>query len=61
MALGFKCGLFNIGAEGQFFMGGLRATFVGFSLIGLPWFIHLPLAIRAGSSAAPSGAHPRLR
>ena len=48
VALGFQCGLFNIGAEGQLFVGAATATFVGFSLVGVPWFIHLPLVILAG-------------
>lgn len=48
VALGFKSGLFNIGAEGQLYLGAIFATFVGFSLHGLPIFIHLPLAIGAG-------------
>lgn len=48
VALGFRGGLFNIGAEGQLFVGGLASAFVGYSLIGLPWFVHLPLAILAG-------------
>lgn len=48
VALGFRCGLFNIGAEGQYFIGGLASVFVGYSIKGLPWFIHLPLALAAG-------------
>ena len=48
VALGFRCGLFNIGAEGQLFIGAAAATFVGFALTGVPWFIHLPLALAAG-------------
>ncbi len=48
VALGFRCGLFNIGAEGQYFIGGLASVFVGYSLKGLPWFVHLPLALAAG-------------
>ncbi|MCI0343945.1 MAG: ABC transporter permease [Chloroflexi bacterium] len=48
VALGFQCGLFNIGAEGQLFVGAAAATFVGFALTGMPWFVHLPLAIAAG-------------
>jgi len=48
VALGFRCGLFNIGAEGQYFIGGLASVFVGYSVKGLPWFIHLPLAVLAG-------------
>lgn len=48
VALGFKSGLFNIGAEGQLYVGAIAATFVGFSVHGLPLFVHLPLAIAAG-------------
>ena len=47
-AIGRRCGLINLGAEGQVFMGGLFATFVGVTFTGLPIFIHLPLAIIAG-------------
>jgi simple sugar transport system permease protein len=49
VALGFRCGLFNIGAEGQFFIGALSAAFVGYSIQGLPTIIHLPLAILGGA------------
>jgi len=49
VALGFRCGLFNIGAEGQFFIGALCSAYVGYSIVGLPAFIHLPLALLAGA------------
>lgn len=49
LGLGFRAGLFNIGAEGQLIMGGLAAVIVGFSFSGLPWVIHLPLALLAGA------------
>ena len=48
VALGFRAGLFNIGAEGQLLAGGLAAGLAGFSLHGLPVVIHLPLALLAG-------------
>jgi simple sugar transport system permease protein len=48
VALGFRAGLFNIGAEGQLLAGGLLAGLAGFSLRGLPAVIHLPLALLAG-------------
>ncbi|MFZ2098982.1 MAG: hypothetical protein WAU86_00280, partial [Oricola sp.] len=51
LALGFRAGLFNIGAEGQIVVGGMAAAVVGFSLSGLPWAIHLPLALIAGALA----------
>lgn len=48
VALAFRVGLFNIGAEGQLYLGALFAVIVGFSLTGLPWFVHAPLAVLAG-------------
>jgi len=48
VALGFRAGLFNIGAEGQLFVGGLASVYVGYAVEGLPWIIHLPLALLAG-------------
>lgn len=49
VALGFKAGLFNIGAEGQLYAGALLAVLVGTSFGGLPSIIHIPLAIVAGA------------
>jgi general nucleoside transport system permease protein len=49
IALGFRAGLFNIGAEGQLILGGLAAVVVGFAFTGLPAFVHLPLALLAGA------------
>lgn len=51
VALGFRGGLFNIGAEGQLFVAGLAAAFIGYSVTGLPAYIHLPLAILGGALA----------
>lgn len=48
VALGFQGGLFNIGAEGQYFIGGLLSVFIGYSVTGLPMIIHLPLALLGG-------------
>lgn len=48
LALGFKAGLFNIGAEGQFYIGGLAGVFVAYSIHGLPGLIEIPLALLAG-------------
>ena len=52
VALGFRCGLFNIGVEGQFFIGALCSAWVGYTFTNLPWFIHLPLALLAGALGA---------
>lgn len=51
VAVGFKGGLFNIGAEGQLFSGAIAASFVGYYFTNLPWFIHLPFALLAGFAA----------
>jgi simple sugar transport system permease protein len=48
VAIAFRAGLFNIGGEGQVLIGGMTALVVGFSFEGLPWVIHLPLALIAG-------------
>lgn len=48
VAFAFKAGLFNIGASGQFLMGTICAAAVGVNFEGLPWIIHMPLAILAG-------------
>jgi ABC-type uncharacterized transport system permease subunit len=45
VALAFKCGLFNIGAEGQLNMGALAGTMVGY-MVALPVVVH-PLACLA--------------
>lgn len=50
VALAFKCGLFNIGAEGQLALGALATAYVGYHF-KLPGLIHLPLALLAGLAA----------
>ena len=47
VALAFRAGLFNIGAEGQIIGGLLASSWVGFTF-DLPLVIHLPLALIAG-------------
>jgi simple sugar transport system permease protein len=48
VAVGFRSGLFNIGGEGQLYLGAIFAVFAGFAFAGLPAVIHLPLAILFG-------------
>lgn len=50
LALGFRAGVLNIGAEGQVFMGGIFSAYIGYSLVGVPAFIHVPLALLAGAA-----------
>lgn len=49
VALGFRSGLFNIGAEGQLFVGAITSAYVGYSITGLPAIVHIPLALLAGA------------
>lgn len=46
-AIAKRCGIINLGAEGQLYMGGLTATMVG-TMVDLPLPIHLPLTLIAG-------------
>jgi ABC-type uncharacterized transport system permease subunit len=48
VALAFKAGMFNIGAQGQVVAGAITAAWMGFSFPHLPVEIHLPLALIAG-------------
>jgi ABC-type uncharacterized transport system permease subunit len=47
VAIGFRAGLFNIGAQGQLLVGGMFSLWVGFA-VHLPVYLHLPLALLAG-------------
>ncbi len=49
LALGFRAGLFNIGAEGQLLLGGLAAVIMGFSFPGLPFAVLMPACLLAGA------------
>ncbi|MCA9950310.1 MAG: ABC transporter permease [Anaerolineales bacterium] len=56
VAFAFKAGLFNIGGQGQLLMGAIFAAYLGFALQGLPWFIHMPIALIGGSLAGAAWA-----
>jgi simple sugar transport system permease protein len=47
VALAFRSGLFNIGAQGQFIFGAIGASYVGFAY-EFPPLIHVPLVLIAG-------------
>ncbi|HYI66758.1 MAG TPA: ABC transporter permease [Candidatus Limnocylindrales bacterium] len=49
VGLGFKAGLFNIGAQGQFLMGALGSAAVGAAVAQTPGFVAIPVAILAGA------------
>lgn len=56
VAYGFRAGLFNIGAEGQLFLGGLAATYLGLTLTSLPWYVLVPLMLLAAILAGAAWA-----
>lgn len=47
VALSFRAGYFNVGAEGQLYLGGLGATLVGLYVRGISPLLHIPLALLA--------------
>lgn len=49
VALGFRVGLFNIGVEGQIFIGAVTGVWAGYAITGLPAFIHIPVAMLFGA------------
>ncbi len=49
VAIAFHCGLFNIGAEGQAYIGGLGVGLVGLGLGGWPLWLVAPIAILAAT------------
>jgi simple sugar transport system permease protein len=50
IAVAFRAGLFNIGAEGQLILGGFAAGWLGAQL-PLPWFLAIPMVLIAGALA----------
>jgi simple sugar transport system permease protein len=55
--VGFRAGLFNIGAEGQLALGSLAAGWVGASLpVSTPWVVAVPACAGAGVGTAALAA-----
>jgi ABC-type uncharacterized transport system permease subunit len=47
-AVAFRTSVFNLGLEGQLYIGAMAAAIVGFAVPGLPKIIHIPLCLLAG-------------
>jgi simple sugar transport system permease protein len=45
VAFAFRCGLFNIGGQGQYIVGTIVGVWVGSSFLGMPGLLHIVLAI----------------
>lgn len=48
VVIAFRCGYFNVGAQGQFYIGAIGATFVVDFMNGAPAFLVIPLTFIAG-------------
>jgi general nucleoside transport system permease protein len=47
----FRCGMFNIGGQGQYLAGAIFAVWIGSELPGLPGFLHVLAAVVVGALA----------
>lgn len=54
-ALAFRAKLWNIGAEGQLYLGAMAAVVVGSGAIDAPAFVLLPIVLLAGAAAGAAG------
>jgi simple sugar transport system permease protein len=52
VAFAFRCGLFNIGGQGQYIAGWIFAVWIGSSFAGMPSLLHIVLAIVGACAAA---------
>lgn len=46
--IAFRGGMFNMGVEGQIYIGAMAASLVGIYVKGLPMAVHIPLCLIAG-------------
>lgn len=51
VAVSFQAGAFNIGAEGQLYLGAFWAAWAGFTFIHLPGLVLVPLCLLVGACA----------
>ncbi len=51
VAFAFRCGLFNIGGQGQYIVGSILAVWIGSSFKGMPGLVHILLAMLGGMAA----------
>jgi simple sugar transport system permease protein len=51
VAYAFRAGLFNIGGQGQYTMGGMAAVWAGSSFDSMPKLLHIVVAIAAACAA----------
>jgi general nucleoside transport system permease protein len=56
VAFAFRAGMFNIGGQGQYTVGGIVAVWVGSSFAGMPPVLHIVFAIVAAALAGGAWA-----
>jgi simple sugar transport system permease protein len=56
VAFAFRCGLFNIGGQGQYLVGSYVAVWVGASFAGMPALLHVVLCIVLATLAGAAWA-----
>ena len=54
VAFAFRCGMFNIGGQGQYIVGTIFAVWLGSSFASLNPWLHVTLCVVAGTSPAPA-------
>ncbi|MCF6273294.1 MAG: ABC transporter permease [Rhodobacteraceae bacterium] len=53
--IAFRAKLWNIGAEGQLYLGGMAAVVVGTGMIDAPAWVLIPVILMAGAAAGAAG------
>jgi simple sugar transport system permease protein len=48
-SIAYRCGVFNMGGEGQFYMGAILGAWVGYAVVGLPPVLHVALILICGA------------
>ena len=56
VAFAFRCGLFNIGIQGQYLVGAYVAVWIGSSFDGMNSFLHITFAVVAAALAGAAWA-----
>ncbi len=56
VAFAFRCGMFNIGGQGQYLVGLMVANWLGYDLAGLPTFPHILIAVGGATLAGAAWA-----
>jgi simple sugar transport system permease protein len=59
-SVAFGTSVWNLGLEGQLYVGAFAAAWVGFSIHGLPAALHIPLALLAGTLAGALWSLPAI-